>query len=251
VKALLLAAGYATRLRPLTEQIAKPLLPGGPADVDWILDRIEESQRDRRRPSGHERGLCPGLRTVGRRPRRNVHDDGTTSNETRLGALGDIRVAVGEAGSAPAVSRDRRRQSLRALAPGSTSRSGAARVQSARSPPACRPEPRAPLRRRRARRRPTAWSGWRRAGASARRPLSTATYLFSQEDLGLLDRYLDEGNLPDPPGRFLIWLAEQGRVFGFRFSESWLDIGTPEQLLEADNRYRERAGLPRRESYSL
>ena len=68
--------------------------------------------------------------------------------------------------------------------------------------------------------------------------VSTATYLFSEEHLGLFDRYFEEGNPPDPPGRFLIWLAEREPVFGFRFSEAWLDIGDPAQLLEADNLYR-------------
>ena len=80
--------------------------------------------------------------------------------------------------------------------------------------------------------------------------VSTATYLFSEEHLALLDRYLDEGNPPDPPGRFLIWLSEREPVYGFRFTEAWLDIGDPAQLLEADNRYRAAAGLPAREEYS-
>ena len=49
VKALLLAAGYATRLRPLTEKIAKPLLPvGGRPMVDWILDRSTSPARSTR-----------------------------------------------------------------------------------------------------------------------------------------------------------------------------------------------------------
>ena len=43
MKALLLAAGYATRLRPLTDSIAKPLLPvGGRPMIDWIVDRLAE-----------------------------------------------------------------------------------------------------------------------------------------------------------------------------------------------------------------
>ena len=41
MKAIVLAAGYATRLRPLTDSVAKPLLPvGGRPMLDWILDRI-------------------------------------------------------------------------------------------------------------------------------------------------------------------------------------------------------------------
>ena len=41
MKAILLAAGYATRLRPLTETIAKPLLPlAGRPMIDYICDKI-------------------------------------------------------------------------------------------------------------------------------------------------------------------------------------------------------------------
>ena len=80
--------------------------------------------------------------------------------------------------------------------------------------------------------------------------VSTATYLFSAAHVALLDRYLAEGNPPDPPGRFLIWLSEREPVFGFRFDEGWLDIGDPAQLLEADNLYRAKVGLPRRADYT-
>jgi NDP-sugar pyrophosphorylase family protein len=40
-------------------------------------------------------------------------------------------------------------------------------------------------------------------------------------------------------------------VYGYRFSGSWFDIGNHAQLLEADNRMRQLAGFPERESYSL
>ena len=44
MKALILAAGYATRLRPLTDTIPKQLLPvGGRPMVDWIADKIREA----------------------------------------------------------------------------------------------------------------------------------------------------------------------------------------------------------------
>jgi glucose-1-phosphate thymidylyltransferase len=80
---------------------------------------------------------------------------------------------------------------------------------------------------------------------------ATAMYLFTSDHLELLERYTDEGNPPDPPGHFLMWLAEREPVYGFRFSESWLDIGDPAQLLEADNRYRAATGLPERDTYDL
>ena len=63
-------------------------------------------------------------------------------------------------------------------------------------------------------------------------------------------RYLADGNPPDPPGQFIVWLHQRKPVYGYRFEGSWFDIGDPEQLLEADNRYRERTGLPTRSEYS-
>ncbi len=46
VNAVILAGGYATRLRPLTDTIPKPLLPvGGRPIVDWILENAREVPR--------------------------------------------------------------------------------------------------------------------------------------------------------------------------------------------------------------
>jgi NDP-sugar pyrophosphorylase family protein len=39
-------------------------------------------------------------------------------------------------------------------------------------------------------------------------------------------------------------------VYAYRFAGMWFDIGNPEQLLEADNHWRERVGLQPREAYS-
>jgi glucose-1-phosphate thymidylyltransferase len=80
--------------------------------------------------------------------------------------------------------------------------------------------------------------------------VSTAAYLFSAEHLALIDPYLGAGGAPDPPGRFLAWLAAHEPVYGFRFAGEWLDIGELSQLEEADNRYRLRAGLPARAAYA-
>ena len=80
MKALILAAGYATRLRPLTDTVPKQLLPvGGRPMVDWILDRIEETSADEIHlvtnarfaedaqllEQRHDLGSAAGLRTQG------------------------------------------------------------------------------------------------------------------------------------------------------------------------------------------
>src|SRR5262249_25080965 len=81
--------------------------------------------------------------------------------------------------------------------------------------------------------------------------ISTATYIYHRDHVALLRRYLAEETPPVPPGRFLVGLYEREPLYGYRFSESWFDIGDPAQLLEADNAYRGRVGLPTRRHYSL
>ena len=81
--------------------------------------------------------------------------------------------------------------------------------------------------------------------------ISIATYLYHRAHLALLRAYLAEGNPPDQPGHFIAWLYSRAPVYGYRFSGEWLDIGNRTQLLEADNRYRRRAGLPERDQYLL
>ena len=39
-------------------------------------------------------------------------------------------------------------------------------------------------------------------------------------------------------------------MYGYRFDGPWFDIGNSEQLLEADNRWRAKTGLPPRETYT-
>ena len=80
---------------------------------------------------------------------------------------------------------------------------------------------------------------------------ATAAYLFRAQDLGLLATYLEEGNSPDAPGNFVAWLHTRAPVHGYRFAGEWHDIGEPRQLLAADNWLRKQAGLPVRSEYSV
>jgi len=80
---------------------------------------------------------------------------------------------------------------------------------------------------------------------------ATATYLYARAHARLVPAYLDEGNPPDQPGNYVAWLHKREPVYAYRFEGGWYDIGDPEQLLAADNRMRERDGLPPRDTYSL
>jgi glucose-1-phosphate thymidylyltransferase len=95
VKVVILAAGYATRLRPLTDSIPKPLLPvGGRPIVDWIIDNARGIAEvdgihlvTNSRFADRFRDWASPLDVV-------VHDDGTLTNEDRLGAIGDLQLAI-------------------------------------------------------------------------------------------------------------------------------------------------------------
>src|SRR4029078_5732296 len=87
VKALSLAAGYATRLRPLTDSWAKELLPvGGRPIVGRIPDSLAEvAEVDEVHLVTNAR-KAPWFHEWARGRDVTIHDDGTTSNDDRLGA---------------------------------------------------------------------------------------------------------------------------------------------------------------------
>ena len=97
MKTIILAAGYATRLYPLTENYPKPLLKVGRKTIlDWLIDDIHTSALvdeyvvvSNHRFAGYFREWAEGSDKP-----ITVVDDGTSTNETRLGAVKDIRFAV-------------------------------------------------------------------------------------------------------------------------------------------------------------
>lgn len=98
MKCLFLAAGYATRLYPLTENFPKPLLEvAGKPILDWLIDDMTQS------------GLVDEFIVISNHKFAHIFedwaakhtqlsikviDDGTNSNETRLGAVKDIQFAI-------------------------------------------------------------------------------------------------------------------------------------------------------------
>ena len=97
MKCLILAAGYATRLYPLTENFPKPLLKvGGKASLDWLIDDICTAG-----PvdgfiviTNHKFAPQFAAWASAHVPQVTVVDDGTSTNETRLGAVCDVRFAI-------------------------------------------------------------------------------------------------------------------------------------------------------------
>jgi glucose-1-phosphate thymidylyltransferase len=253
VKALILAAGYATRLRPLTESTPKQLLPvGGRPMLDWILDKIREVDAVDTVHLVSNSRFAPDFERWGGGNGVVVHDDGTSTNETRLGAVGDLQFVIERA----AINDDL----LVVAGDNLFDYSLAAMVEF--------------------------WRGLRAASAVAlydcgdlelathlgivevdddaritsfvEKPseppstlAATATYVFDRTHVPLAGRYLAQGHSGDNIGSFVGWLSDAKPVYGYRFEGRWYDIGNHTQLLEADNLMRERAGLPERDAYSL
>ncbi len=107
MKCIILAAGYATRLYPLTENFPKPLLEvGGKPILDWLIEDISSVNG----PDGTP--LAEQFITVSNAKfapifeewaagdsRIKVIDDGTFTNETRLGAVRDIQLGIDSCGT--------------------------------------------------------------------------------------------------------------------------------------------------------
>ena len=101
MKCLILAAGYATRLYPLTENFPKPLLKvGDKAIVDWLIDDLQATGRIGGYIVVTNHKYAPHFEAWAKeRPLPvTVLDDGTDSNETRLGAVRDIQFAADSLG---------------------------------------------------------------------------------------------------------------------------------------------------------
>ena len=97
MKCLILAAGYATRLYPLTENFPKPLLEvKGKTILDWLVDDIDTlgAVDEYVVISNHKYAHHFEAWAKTKRQKITVVDDGTTSNETRLGAVKDIQYAI-------------------------------------------------------------------------------------------------------------------------------------------------------------
>jgi glucose-1-phosphate thymidylyltransferase len=240
VKAVILAAGYATRLYPLTLDRPKALLPvGGRPMLDRLLDRLGEMEgldgvfvvtnakfADAFREWAGQAGVDV-----------QIVDDGTTDEETRLGAIGDLDLTIRQGGieddllvlagdnlfseslaGFPAFALDKGGAALGVYDVGdfdairrysAIELDGDDRVVRLEEKPS---EPRTTL-----------------AGI--------ALYFYPRGALGLVRDYLDAGNNPDQPGRLVEWLYPRTPVYGWRVPGRWYDVGSKETLAEADQAF--------------
>ena len=241
---LILAAGYATRLYPLTLKKAKPLLVvGGKPIIEWVVDNLAgipdletiyvvtndkfaaDFQAWSERYQSRKRGTEFKFKII---------NDGSTSDEDKLGAIGDINFVV---------TRENLSQSSLLVVAGDNllTESLANFVECARGTDATvavYDVGDAEAIKKYGNISVDADGILTRFQEKPEKPQGTlaavAVYYYSPAVLSLLTTYLAASNNPDQPGRFVQWLYTRKPVKTFQIKGKWLDIGSKETLENAD-----------------
>mgnify|MGYP000338767606 CR=1 FL=1 len=241
MKAVILAAGYATRLYPLTQNMPKALLKvGSKAILDHILENLMQIQDvDAAYIVSNEKFYKNFLEW---KEQSNyslpitIYNDGTTNEDNRLGALGDLKFALDKAGISDDIivmaadnlmdfsllsfysfyrSVDNNCICVTEVKPSEASKMGIVQMDEDNRIFDFEEKPKVPK---------------SNLGAFA-------VYIYKKETLKLLDEYLKAGNNPDAPGNFPAWLCKREPVYGYKFSGRCYDIGTPEAYEEVQKLY--------------
>jgi glucose-1-phosphate thymidylyltransferase len=241
MKAVILAAGYATRLYPLTLDRPKALLDvGGRPMVEHLLQRLEgvaELDGIYLVTNSKFADTFRDWATGWAGSEVWIVDDGTADEETKLGAIGDLELTIRES----AIDDD-----LIVLAGDnlfSESLAPFAEFASEKNAPALGVYDVGDLD---AIRRYNAieldeddrLTFFEEKPANPRSTLTgIALYFYPRHSLGLVGEYLETGNNPDQPGRLVQWLYPRVPVYAWRVPGRWYDIGSAETLAEADRAF--------------
>ncbi len=242
MKVLILAAGYATRLYPLTLSQPKPLLPvAGKPMVEHVLDNLTSigdisrvyvvtnakfTQHFEKWAAHYRKDKSPLDFTI--------VDDGSTDDTNKLGAIGDIHYVI---------KREKIDDDLVVVAGDNLFSEAIGDFGRL-----CR-EKNAPV------------LGVYDVGnlelikkynaitlddtgritffeEKPKHPASTLTgialYYYPRHTLPMVGQYIAEGNNPDQPGRLIQWLYPRTPVYTWRVPGLWFDIGSKESLEEAN-----------------
>jgi glucose-1-phosphate thymidylyltransferase len=242
MNALILAAGYATRLYPLTLNTAKPLLKvAGKPIIEWVADQLSSIPEletiyvvTNQKFAADFSAWAKGYRSKRDRPALEVLNDGTSSDSDKRGAIGDIHFVLHtrkiDGGDLLVVAGDNLfSETLAEFAEFSAQRPAVLGVYDVKSLEQARKYNRLMTN------SVGILTDFEEKPAN---PSSTicgiALYSFGSEALHLMDLYIQEANNPDQPGRFIQWLYKRLDVFTFPIRGLWYDIGSPETFEEAN-----------------
>jgi len=239
---LILAAGYATRLYPLTLTQPKPLLPvAGKPMVDHVLDNMAGLPGLNRvlivtnnKFASHFQQWADAYRASKAKLEFTVINDGSTSDADKLGAIGDIQFVI---------DREKLDDDLIVVAGDNLfsqplSEFGAfckrhddvvlgvhdvGSIEQAKKYGVVDVD---------ADGRVTSFV--EKPGQPASTLIGIALYYYPKRYLGLVRQYIAEGNNPDQPGRLIQWIYPRQTVRSWRIPGIWYDIGSKETLEEAN-----------------
>lgn len=247
MKCLILAAGYATRLYPLTENFPKPLLAVGEKTIlDWLVDDIATAKDSLGNPlvdefvviSNHKFAHHFDAWAKTKSQKVTVVDDGTSTNETRLGAVKDIQFAIDAlklcddllviAGDNVldfsltqfvAYAKDKNTSCImRYYEPAEKrlSKSGVVQVDGNDKVLSMEEKPKQPK------------SHW----------CSPPFYYYTKEDAGRIQAGIDSGCGTDAPGSYIAWLCGQTVVHAMEMPGKRYDIGNLESYDQVKKEYK-------------
>jgi glucose-1-phosphate thymidylyltransferase len=242
MKVVILAAGYATRLYPLTLTQPKPLLPvAGKPMIEYVLDNLAPiGGLDRiyvvtnARFATHFQKWADAYRAAKAKLDFTIVNDGSTDDSNKLGAIGDLHLVLSreqvqddvivvagdnlfsqELSDFGRFCREKRAPVLAVYDVGdldqvkkynSISIAGEGRITFFEEKP--------------------------------KNPTSTLTgialYFYPKPMLPMIKQYIAEGNNPDQPGRLIQWLYPRTPVYTWKVPGLWFDIGSKESLEEAN-----------------
>jgi glucose-1-phosphate thymidylyltransferase len=242
MKVIILAAGYATRLYPLTLNQPKPLLPvAGKPMIEHVLDNLAPIGGIDRvyvvtnaKFAGHFQKWSEAYHAAKSNLQFTIVNDGTASDADKLGAIGDIHYVLNtqnvdddlmivagdnlfgeKLGGFGNFCREKNAPVLALYDVGdleqikkysSISVAADSRITAFEEKP--------------------------------KHPTSTlagiALYFYPKSTIPLIKQYVAEGNNPDQPGRLVQWLYPRTPVYTWRVPGLWFDIGSKETLEEAN-----------------
>lgn len=249
MKAIVLAAGYATRLQPLTLTTPKPLLPvAGRPMLEHVLDALRPiRQIDRTCIVVNEKFIATfetwasSYRTRHPGAAISLVNDGSTDDSNKLGAIGDLHFTL---------TRENLDDDLIVVAGDnlfSETLGGFGEFCSGKQTPVLGVYDVGNLEDiKRYNSIDTDGSG-RITFFQEKPPQPTSTltgialYYYPRAVLPLIHQYVAERNNPDQPGRLVQWMYPRIPFLTWRVPGQWYDIGSKETLMEADRIFSDRA----------
>ena len=242
MKVIILAAGYATRLYPLTLTRPKPLLPvAGKPMIDHVLDNLAPiSGVDRvyivtnAKFADQFQKWADHYHATKTKLDFTIVNDGSTDDSNKLGALGDLHLVLTEGrvdDDIIVVAGDNLfSETLEGF--GTFCRKNNAPVLAVYEVGNLEEIKKYNAIATDANGRITFFE------EKPRQPSTTLTgialYYYPKEALPLIKQYVAEGNNPDQPGRLIQWLYPRISIYTWRVAGLWYDIGSTEALEEAN-----------------